>query len=425
MSTTMATPATGAASVHETHTRLGPIVVATDGTSSSDAAVQAAVQLAERASAPIHVLTVLEPALIVAADYGVLLPLEAEEVRQKALEQQVRTQIRQIAGPSAAWTVDLQEGDPVSVITRTARDLDARLIVMGIGHHNILDRLFGQETVLRTLRTTRSPVFAVPQTFQHLPSRIAIATDFSQASLDAGRAALALLPGLTMVYLAHAAPRLELQPEAYAAWLGEYGNGVAPAFERMLSELAVPAGVVVETITLTGKASRALLDFAKSAHLDALVTGSRGARLIERLLVGSTATALVRGAQCSVLAVPAALGSEREHGSTPETHVPREDWAHQLEEFTRRNAGRAASLEVDDPEIGAQAQHRGYPFLGAAYDHHDGRIEIMLGEQNSTRHLTRGISDVRSLSLLRDKEGRDSVLRVAHGEGQTILTLVR
>jgi len=49
----------------------------------------------------------------------------------------------------------------------------------------------------------------------------------------------------------------------------------------------------------------------------------------------------------------------------------------------------------------------------------------MLGEQDSTRHFTRGISGVTSVDLLKDADGRDAVLRIAHGSGQTILTLVR
>ena len=99
-------------------------------------------------------------------------------------------------------------------------------------------------------------------------------------------------------------------------------------------------------------------------------------------------------------------------------------WAEELMTFTRRNAGRRASLEVDDPDYGLLMQEHGYPLLGAAYDHHDKRVEIMLGDLKGTRrHLTRGISNVHSVDVLRDPHGRDRVLRVSHGRGQTLLTL--
>ncbi len=148
---------------------------------------------------------------------------------------------------------------------------------------------------------------------------------------------------------------------------------------------------------------------------------------MDRILVGSTATGLIRGANCSVLAVPALQSATQRHmvGGTPD-EIPESEWAAALDAFTRRNAGRLATLEVDDPAIGAQPQQRDIPFLGAAFDHHDRRIELMLGEMDDkSRHLTRGIEDVRHLDLLKDSTGRDWVLRVAHGSGQTILTLAR
>ena len=49
------------------------------------------------------------------------------------------------------------------------------------------------------------------------------------------------------------------------------------------------------------------------------------------------------------------------------TKLPRPEWSATLDAFTRRNLGRRGTLEVDDPEIGAQAQEHDYPLLGAAY----------------------------------------------------------
>jgi nucleotide-binding universal stress UspA family protein len=424
MPTATATPATGSAVDSRVPVRSGPILIATDGTASADAAVRAAHELSRVTSAPVQALAVLEPMPMVAIEYSPLLPpFESEDTRYEALGSRVRAQLREIVGADT-WGVEIRSGDPAAVIANTARELDARMIVVGLGHHDLLDRLFGGETALHALRLARTPVLAVPASFEKLPSRILVATDFSTCSQVAAHLALELLPGLTMVYLAHVAPRLDLQPHAYAAWMSAYGSGIEPAFARMREDLDPPAGLTVETITLSGKPSRALLDFAKSAHLDAIVAGSRGSGLLDRILVGSTATALIRGAQSFIFAVPAGVGMPLP-GEKHDLDLPRGEWKQRLEQFTQRNAGRLAELEVDDPEIGAQAQQRGYPFLGAAYDHHDDRIEIMLGEQNSTRHLTRGITDVKSVDLLQDSEGRDVVLRIAHGSGQTILTLVR
>jgi len=430
MSTTTATPYTDGALAERDAIALGPILVATDGTSSSRAALKAAAQLAAHSESDVVVLTVLEPLPVVAADYGIMLPLEeSAQTRRNALLERVKTQVAEVAGARSGWKIDLREGDPAYVIATTARETRSRLVILGVGHHDLLDRLFGGETALRTLRLTKKPVFAVAPKYDHLPKRVVIATDFSAGSIRAARTALELFDTVSMVYVVHVAPRIDMQPEAFASWMSLYGEGVGPAFERLKAELGLPSKVTVETITLEGKPSKQILEFARSANVDLIITGSRGAGLVDRLLVGSTATGLVRGAQCSVLAVPTSLGSERGTaiGDAAKVTLPQERWAAELEAFTKRNAGRRAALEVDDPELGAQAQEHDYPFLGAAYDHQDGRVQIMLGdfEGVNKRHLTRSIANVREIDVLRDAHERDWILRVAHGDGQTILSLAR
>jgi hypothetical protein len=103
--------------------------------------------------------------------------------------------------------------------------------------------------------------------------------------------------------------------------------------------------------------------------------------------------------------------------------LPHAEWVAELDAFARHNRGRRATLEVDDPDIGAQAQAFDYPFIGSAFDPHDQRVELMFGSAgNVTNHLTRNIGEVKTIDLLRDERGRDIALRIAHGNGQTLLT---
>lgn len=406
---------------------LGPVLVATDGTAESRAALVAAAQLAAQQQANIIVLTVFVPMTPVAGDFGLLVPpIEAEEARREELLRRVREQVANVAGRGYTWRIEMRTGDPATVVARSADEFKARMIVSGLGEHEMLDRILGGETALHILRRANVPVFAVPPTFNDLPRRVAVATDFSMASVHAARAAIALFDTISTVYVVHVAPKLERQPEAFAAWMMRYGENLGPALERVKAELEVRPGITFETVLRHGRAAQELLAFAEDQDVDLVVTGSRGAGLIERILVGSTATALIRGTNRPLLAVPAPAGTDRgiEIPRRERVTIPEERWAEELNAFTKRNAGRRASLEVDDPELGAQAQEHDYPFLGAAYDHHDRRVEIMLGDFIGVKHhLTRGIADVREIDILQDERGRDRILRVAHGNGQTILTL--
>ena len=405
----------------------GPIVVATDGSIGSDAALELATDLEGAHHAKVILLSVVEPVAVVPMDFGVALPFaDIEHALRQSRIAKVSAQLERLELTQAGWHLHVEYGDPASVIAATAREREASVIVSGLGNHELADRILGSETAIRTLRSTSVPVLAVSHSADALPQRVVIATDFSVASLEAARVAIRLFPELSELHLVHVMTRLEGPPDLMVTWDGLYTEPIAESFTRLTSILGVPASVTVRTITREGKPAREVVSYARSIGADLIVTGSRGAGFMTRLLVGSTATGIIRGAECAVLAVPAAAGSDRLIGldEMAAGAVSTERWIEQLTAFSRRNTGRRTSLEVDDPDYGLLVQEHGYPLLGVAYDRHDHKVSIMLGDLEGTRrHLTRGISDPQSVDILRDGAGRDQALRIAHGRGQTLLTL--
>ena len=99
-------------------------------------------------------------------------------------------------------------------------------------------------------------------------------------------------------------------------------------------------------------------------------------------------------------------------------------WAASLREFSRRNAGRATRLEIDHDELGAQWQEVALTLRGVGVDPRSGRIEIMLDDgERMGAHLTHSIRQATDVAVLRGADGRDTVLRIAHPGGQSLLTL--
>jgi hypothetical protein len=99
-------------------------------------------------------------------------------------------------------------------------------------------------------------------------------------------------------------------------------------------------------------------------------------------------------------------------------------WAALLNGFTQRNAGRRTRLEINDPDLGVQRQEVDYPLLGVTYDRRDDRIGIMLGHLGSTeQHLMHSIVAPEEVNVLKPDDGRGEVLRVRHGNAQTLLSL--
>jgi len=281
------------------------IFLAAHGMKEADVAVRAADQLAQASDRPVTVVAVLEPPPLVAGEYGFVIPVDdLVEERRDVLLARVRGQLKEVLGRAPGWPIELRSGDPPTTIAKVAQAGDAEVIVMGLGHHQLMDRMFGNETTLHTLRAAHTPMFAVPQSYAALPQRAIVGVDFSGAGMAAAQRALSVLPSLTSVTLVHVAPRWDLQPTAYAEWRAEYERGVGPAFERVIRELDATTNVRVTTAIREGKTSKELIAAADEEKADVIVVGSKGLGFLDRVLVGSTATGIIRGAHCSVFAFP-------------------------------------------------------------------------------------------------------------------------
>lgn len=99
-------------------------------------------------------------------------------------------------------------------------------------------------------------------------------------------------------------------------------------------------------------------------------------------------------------------------------------WPQMLKDFTRRNAGRATRLEIDDAELGAQLGELNLTLRGVAFEPRFRRVEIMLSDGGPTEHLTHSVEGVSDLSVLSGGDGRDVTLRIGHPDGQILLTLI-
>ena len=428
MSATMTTPlATYGAAARRPR---GPVLVATDGRAAANGAVRLGALLAERMHVSAQALAILEPIATYGAELLVALPPEFDAGRKSDTRDAVRAQLFDIVGADAAWRIDAELGNPPQTIAAAAADRDASLVVLGIGKHSPFDRLFGTETALRALRSTDRPVLAVPETVTALPARAVAAVDFTPASVRAAEAAAdALADGGTLT-LVHVKPKVNAAQPLLADWEAAYVKRVAELFDRVTGLVRDRrADVTAATVVLTGDPADEMLALADRERAELIATGTHGAGFVERMFVGSVATAILRRATCSVLAcqepppVEVARIERRLVGTTESADS--HGWAALLADFTTRNQGRRTQLEVDEPRIGAQVQERGYALLGAAWDRRDRRVELMLGiPADRERHVTRSIPRVTALAVLTGTDGRDTVLRVEHGTGQTLLTLI-
>ena len=403
--------------------RTSPVVVATDGREQSDAAMAVGRLLAGEEGA-LRVVTVLKALPMVSPEAALPISADVQTARRAEQRRAVVAQADRVWGETNV-DVELAEGEPAATIAKIAHDSNATMIVSGIGRHQVMDRLFGDETAIRLVRMSSVPVLTVAGGLLRAPRRIVVAADFSETSLRAARLALELAAPHATLYLAHVGPRDKVLHD-WNSWGLSYKEDAGDALQKMLHQLRVPTGMTVQRVLLQGDPATELLAFATSVNADLIATGSHGYGFVARMLIGSVTTRILRCSTCSVLCVPHAAAMTRLRVTADPsviTTIPRPDWTAELDAFTRRNIGRRGTLEVDDPDIGAQAQENDYPLLGATFDPHDARLELMFGAVGDVgHHLTRSIGNIGEIDTLTNESGQDIALRVVHGNGQTLLT---
>ena len=401
------------------------LLIATDGAPQSDAAIGLADLLAPRTRGMVHVLSVVnhpptpwgsvDRSTVISYEHGLQL-----EARSKA-----RAQLDRLG--KKHWSVEVRSGDPASTIAEIAKQSHARLVVVGLGGHGIAARLFGNETALRLMRISKVPVLAVDTGLKALPSRIMVAMDFTETSIEAARLALDLAAPGAAVTLVHVVPweRKEYIPEH---WFKEHEASIAAQLTRVTGWLDQDRKRRIHQKVLYGRPGPSLLACAEELDADLIVAGTHGRGFLGRMLGGETISKLVRGARRSVLVLPAAA-AEFQRLDNPEqkqeSHGQHPDWARKLDYFSRRNTGRRGRLEVDDAALGAQVEMTGYRFLGAVYDSPSRRAQLMFGNTGGDGpHLVRGISNVKSVDILSDPaDDKDAALRIGSDDGQTLLIL--
>jgi nucleotide-binding universal stress UspA family protein len=414
--------------VVQSATRTEPIIVATDGLPQSRGALAMARALAGPLHGTITVVAAHQSPALMAPDGQLLLDPNVTASLRADLTRRVREQCTQLRSDDApAQEVEVMSGEPARVINDVATSRHAQMIVVGIGRHELVDRIFGDETALKVARSSHLPVLAVPDDDFGVPQHAVVAVDFSEGSVRAARAALRLIGKGGVLELAHVVPRDRL---LFDAWVSqeEYMRFVRHSLTRFRARLTIPAGVRVEDIILSGDPARELLSYASRVEADLVAAGSHGHGFVTRLVIGSVTTKLLRMASCPVLVIPADghQGDQRGAATSATLTLDADRWGEVLDDFTRRNGGRRTRLEVDDPELGAQTQEGAYPLLGVTFDPVDQHVEIMLGALGAGEpHLSRSIASVDSIDVLTDRDDQDIALRLHHGDGQTILTLIR
>lgn len=279
------------------------LLVATAGEPETRGALLVAAALTERDDAQVMALGVAVPfPHQLSGMMSMKAPAEIDDEARRLMAERLR---RSLDGVPTAdrWTKQVLVGLPADTITDSAAAWRASMIILGIGRHGRVGRVFGRETAVSVIRRACVPVLAVPPSARGLPHHALVATDFTPASIAAAEIAAAVVAGLGVVTIAHVCAFAGVKSRA-GDLVDVYRSGARAKLEQAAEQVRVCTGVQVESVMLDGDPAQALMAYARTADCDLISLGGHEQGLMDRILLGSVRTQVLRGARCSVLIAP-------------------------------------------------------------------------------------------------------------------------
>jgi nucleotide-binding universal stress UspA family protein len=409
-----------------------PLLVALKAYDGCDAALAIAQWLAGSQRRPLHAITVVEPhdmAAVVAGVPALPEPYRAEE--RAAITEAIESRLsRTLWGHGTTQRVDVFEGPAVQTVTDVAMERAAHAIVVGTGQHGALGRLVYGERAVQIARLADRPVVVVPPSAVAGPVTDAIvAVDFSPASQRAAQFAIDMLADEGRLTLVHVKSAVNLSEESAGWWDEAYERRAADLFRHLAASLRPERGITIATHLLHGDVAPRLLALAREKGAGLIACGGRRHSFVERMLLGSVSTELIRRADCTVVVMPDRGNAPAVDALSPMGGVVESwdasAWPGLIERFGRRNGGRAAQLRVTTAgPHGAVSVESGYRLVDASFDRAASRAEIVLGDAESpASQLSHRISNVRAVMVSTDASGRDTMLRLDTVSGRCTVVL--
>jgi nucleotide-binding universal stress UspA family protein len=274
------------------------ILVPTDLSDCSEAALQYGAMLRDRLNAALTILFADEPGYPMNMPELPLAVKERPADEKKKVLALVRGQIEKFI-PAPLPEIRTTFGPAAEVIVRTAEEIDASLIVMGTRGRSGLKRLMlGSVTESVLSETMRAVVTLGPSVKDPAkPIRtILCPVNFSFVALDALRRAAQIAndgdADLIVLYVAEEKdpPMSEKLEEELAAWIEPHLRDQT-RYRHMVA---------------TGNAAERVLAIADETGTDLLVMGAQKKMFGESTVIGGTSERVVRFARCAVLTVPRA-----------------------------------------------------------------------------------------------------------------------
>ncbi len=274
------------------------ILVAYDRSAMSLEALKRAISIANKKSAQLIVLHVIEP-LFVQSPY-------AKSIDKEGIKREISAQVDKLnAEANVEYMLFILQGKAAEMIILQAKKTQSDLIVVGShGKDDLRSNYFGS-TTLKLIQKTHLPVLIVKNSVSTPYRHMLAPTNLSEHSKESIRFANTLFSKPTRKYLYAFETISDLQALTYCFTPEETENlrrtmtlEAANAFKTFAGEVGEGE---LELIDYTASVNEDILEYLKNDDADLLVLGSKGVGNLNSFVFGSTASYLLQRSPIDVL----------------------------------------------------------------------------------------------------------------------------
>jgi nucleotide-binding universal stress UspA family protein len=286
------------------------VLVATDFSAGSDAAIERAVRLARAHGACVDLVHAFD----VSAWHALRAVFDLKRLSgQPSPEARLRERLAERAAALAAREGLAVEshfgvGAPAAVIEARARSMNAALLVIARRSEPAAPGI--SSTLLRILRSAPCPVLVARASPATDYARVLTAVDLREVSRQAAAAALALFPKATHRLLYVIDPQWEREVQRGQSEEAPLGELIASLhgraqqqLEALAGELAATGSAAVDVAVVEAIPALGIVQHAAVWPADCVVVGRHGQGLVADTLLGSTALDAIHHSARDVLVV--------------------------------------------------------------------------------------------------------------------------
>ena len=286
------------------------ILIGTPLSEGSDEVVQTGVSIARASGATPHLAHIMTlpptyvglPGEYYGATDEAVFEAYRQELNDKLAAQARRTGL--LGEDGRAGVLHFETGVPHRGLEGLASTLQADLIVVGATERRHRHLGLGS-TADRVIRRAPCPVLLVRPGIPFPPKRVLAPVDFSTGSAGALRFGVGLLesivgkvPGIEVLFvMSPGESTLHFSPEQIARF-------ATAELHRFVDKAVPQAARTVDCRVRSGYPAEQIVQEIEEKHPELAFLGTREKSGIERLMIGSVASSLLREAPCNVLVIP-------------------------------------------------------------------------------------------------------------------------